>query len=398
MYSQTVFQELVDVYSQNILVESQMDKDDIFDREDRFKPVYEMTAEDTEMLSVVYLEAINEYKQCLEKHMSLEVERANIVNSTSLEPYKLYDSIRESHENIEGFIKEFISYRDVLGYNPALEQKAFGLEGYLEIDSYPPTFENVSEATFLMLSELVEAYQQREQIQPSISDFDAAAMRMFDGLNDTQDHGDITPSENALSREQRDQQLATDCRQILEAHGQEITDFLTVYEQLEGTRQYRFTLDLRSEIMALEVIDPRSTPLLRECLPTPLLVESQGEIIESGATDFDVTQIHQTASEALRDLHLARDCREILKSQGEDYSDRFRTFERPDGEGKYRITLDIKSDTLFLQSKDSSTSDILIESKGKIIESKTTNLDAAQIGKAASALKLEQSKQSGFSR
>lgn len=94
-----------------------------------------------------------------------------------------------------------------------------------------------------------------------------------------------------------------------------------------------------------------------------------------------------------RDLKLARDCRELLQVQGKEDSGQL-TFERPDGKGNYKFSLEKASDTMTLKAKDRPVNPILVEAQGKIIESNVTERDAANISKAVTMLNAQQTKQS----
>ncbi len=99
------------------------------------------------------------------------------------------------------------------------------------------------------------------------------------------------------------------------------------------------------------------------------------------------------ANDEQRDLKLAHDCRELLQIQGQDNGSQV-TFERPDGKGNYKFSLEKGSDRMTLQAKDRPVNPILVESKGKIIESHATDLDAINIAKAVEMLNAQQSQPS----
>ena len=92
-----------------------------------------------------------------------------------------------------------------------------------------------------------------------------------------------------------------------------------------------------------------------------------------------------------RDLKLARDCRELLQVQGKEDGNNL-IFERPDGKGNYKFSLEKVSDTMTLKAKDRPVNPILVESQGKIIESNVTERDAANIAKAVAMLNAQQTK------
>ncbi|MCA2701345.1 MULTISPECIES: hypothetical protein [unclassified Microcystis] len=92
-----------------------------------------------------------------------------------------------------------------------------------------------------------------------------------------------------------------------------------------------------------------------------------------------------------RDLKLARDCRELLQVQGKEDGNNL-IFERPDGKGIYKFSLEKASDTMTLKAKDRPVNPILVESQGKIIESNVTERDAANISRAVAMLNAQQTK------
>jgi len=92
-----------------------------------------------------------------------------------------------------------------------------------------------------------------------------------------------------------------------------------------------------------------------------------------------------------RDLKLARDCRELLQVQGQEDGNNL-IFERPDGKGNYKFSLEKVSDTMTLNAKDRPVNPILVESQGKIIESNVTDRDAANISRAVAMLNAQQTK------
>jgi hypothetical protein len=92
-----------------------------------------------------------------------------------------------------------------------------------------------------------------------------------------------------------------------------------------------------------------------------------------------------------RDLKLARDCRELLQVQGQEDGNNL-IFERPDGKGNYKFSLEKDSDKMTLKAKDRPVNPILVESQGKIIESNVTDRDAANISKAVAMLNAQQTK------
>jgi hypothetical protein len=92
-----------------------------------------------------------------------------------------------------------------------------------------------------------------------------------------------------------------------------------------------------------------------------------------------------------RDLKLARDCRELLQVQGKEDGNNL-IFERPDGKGNYKFSLEKSSDTMTLKAKDRPVNPILVESQGKIIESNVTDRDAVNISRAVAMLNAQQTK------
>ena len=92
-----------------------------------------------------------------------------------------------------------------------------------------------------------------------------------------------------------------------------------------------------------------------------------------------------------RDLKLARDCRELLQVQGKEDGNNL-IFERPDGKGNYKFSLEKSSDTMTLKAKDRPVNPILVESQGKIIESNVTDRDATNISRAVAMLNAQQTK------
>jgi hypothetical protein len=114
---------------------------------------------------------------------------------------------------------------------------------------------------------------------------------------------------------------------------------------------------------------------------------SKSEAVENSAIPSSPNQV----TDAERDLKLARDCRELLQVKGKDDGDNL-IFERPDGKGNYKFSLEKASDTMTLNAKDRSVNPILVESQGKILESHVTDLDAANIARAVEMLNVQQSK------
>jgi hypothetical protein len=115
--------------------------------------------------------------------------------------------------------------------------------------------------------------------------------------------------------------------------------------------------------------------------------ESKSEDVATAAISSSPSQV--TDSE--RDLKLARDCRELLQAKGKDDGNDL-IFERPDGKGNYKFSLEKASDTMTLNAKDRPANAILVESQGKVLESHVTDLDAANIARAVEMLNVQQSK------
>ena len=115
--------------------------------------------------------------------------------------------------------------------------------------------------------------------------------------------------------------------------------------------------------------------------------ESKSEDVETAFIPSSPSQI----TDAERDLKLARDCRELLQVKGRDDGNHL-TFERPDGKGNYKFSLEKASDTMTLNAKDRPVNPILLESQGKVLESHVTDLDAANIARAVEMLNAQKSK------
>ena len=115
--------------------------------------------------------------------------------------------------------------------------------------------------------------------------------------------------------------------------------------------------------------------------------DSKSEDVETAAIPSSPNQITDTE----RDLKLSRDCRELLQVKGRDDGNHL-IFERPDGKGNYKFSLEKASDTMTLNAKDRPVNPILVESQGKILESHVTDLDAVNIARAVEMLNVQQSK------
>jgi len=301
-----------------------MDKDDVFDEEYGQSSAFTLTTEDRNTFTTAYEERIGDFQSLITEHRQLLTQRQSLadVDIASVEIDELSASIYQSEENIEGLIEELISYRDVVGYDAVLEQKAFGSNTDLFTNHSPPPFEQIAAFVFAELDQPKKAIDINEQWESEypdndsvvqVSSFEAIALTMFDALDGSGDYAN---------------------------------DTYDINEQWES--------------------------------PDSAISISKDNLEEQ------------------RDLQLARDCREILQAQGQDMGKAV-VFERPDGHGIYRFSLEKDSDTMTLMAKDRTMNPILVESQGKIINSQVTSHDAAQIGKAASMLN-EQSKSTEITR
>ncbi|WP_055076510.1 hypothetical protein [Pseudanabaena sp. 'Roaring Creek'] len=115
--------------------------------------------------------------------------------------------------------------------------------------------------------------------------------------------------------------------------------------------------------------------------------ESKSEIAETST----IPSYDNPITDAERDLKLAQDCRELLQVKGRDDGNNI-IFERPDGKGNYKFSLEKASDTMTLKARDRPVNPILVESQGMVIESHVTDLDAANIARAVEMLNVQQSK------
>lgn len=307
-----VFNELVQLYESDILSGGDMDKDDVFDKDDLFDedygkaPIFELTAEDRDTFTTAYAEMVLVFKQSIADRQNLLTEKQSLIdiNAPSETVDELSQAFFENEENIESLINELISYRDVLGYDAEREQQAFGANPALFADNSPPSFERISAFVFDGLEkpkESIDINAQRESAYPvndsvvQVSYFESIALTMFDALDSTEDYSDDLVGESpspaiAISidnlEEQRDLQLARDCREILQAQGQDLGKAV-VFERPDGNGIYRFSLEKESDTMTLEAKD-RSV--------NPILVESQGKIINSQVTSKDAAQIGKAVS------------------------------------------------------------------------------------------------------
>lgn len=115
--------------------------------------------------------------------------------------------------------------------------------------------------------------------------------------------------------------------------------------------------------------------------------EGKSETVETTAIPSSTSQV----TDAERDLKLAQDCRELLQTKGRDDGNNL-IFERPDGKGNYKFSLEKASDTMTLNAKDRPIHPILVESQGTVIASHVTDLDAANIARAVEMLNAQQAK------
>jgi len=323
------FSDLVKLYETNILRESHMNKDDVFNEDYRKSPVFTLTAEDRDTFTTAYEERISDFKQFIAEHQHLlaKKQRLTDIDATSDKIDEVSASIYQSEENIEGFIEEFISYRDVVGYDAILEQKVFGTNANLFANNSPPSFERISSFVFDELDKSKEFIDTNEKWEAGFS---------------------YIPEQSPVNN-QIDQVFSFDAIAI------------TMFDALDGSEDY-----------ANDINNERESE-------TPAIAVSRDNLEEQ------------------RDLQLALDCREILQAQGQDIG-KVVIFERPDGNGLYRFSLEKESDKMTLDAKDRPEAPILIESQGKIIESQVTSRDAFQIGKAAAMLTIEQSKSTEVTR
>jgi hypothetical protein len=325
------FNDLVKLYETNILREGHMDKDDVFDEDYGQSSDFDLTVEDKNTFITAYEERIEDFQSLITEHRQLLTQKHSLadVDRTSVEIDELDVAIYQSEENIEGLIEELISYRDVVGYNAVLEQKAFGSNTELFTNHSPPTFEQIAAFVFEELDRPKKAIDINEQWESEYP---------YDGKQPSSD------------------------RQVNQVSSFEAIA-LTMFDALDGSGDY---------------------------------ANDTYDINEQWESPASAIAISRDNLEEQRDLQLARDCREILQAQGQDLGKAV-VFERPDGHGIYRFSLEKDSDTMTLVAKDRAVNPILVESQGKIINSQVTSHDAAQIGKAASMLN-EQSKSTEITR
>jgi len=304
------FNNLVKLYESNILREGHMDKDDVFDEDYGQFSTFTLTTEDRNIFITAYEDRSVDFQSLITEYQQLLTQRQSLaIDTTSSEIDELDTAIYQSEENIEGFIHEILSYRDVVGYDAVLEQKAFGTNTELFTNHSPPTFDQIAAFVFAELDQPKKAIDINEQWESEypdkdsvvqVSSFESIALTMFDALdgsgdytNDTYDINEQWESpDSAISivrdnlEEQRDIQLARDCREILQAQGQDLGKAV-VFERPDGHGIYRFSLEKDSDTMTL---------VAKDRAVNPILVESQGKIINSQVTSHDAVQIGKAAS------------------------------------------------------------------------------------------------------
>ncbi|WP_055076296.1 hypothetical protein [Pseudanabaena sp. 'Roaring Creek'] len=118
------------------------------------------------------------------------------------------------------------------------------------------------------------------------------ALSMFNGLrnlrkdNSTNKSDDvenvaIPSSSNQVTDAERNLKLTRDCRELLQVKGRDDGNHL-IFERPDGKGNYKFRLEKASDTMTLNAKD---RPV------NPILVESQGMVIESHVTDLDAANI-----------------------------------------------------------------------------------------------------------
>ena len=118
------------------------------------------------------------------------------------------------------------------------------------------------------------------------------ALSMFDGLSSLRKDNSDSKSENVetaaipsspsqITDAERDLKLARDCRELLQVKGKDDGNNL-IFERSDGKGNYKFRLEKASDTMTLNAKD---RPV------NPILVESQGTVIESHVTDLDAANI-----------------------------------------------------------------------------------------------------------
>ncbi|MBD2179412.1 hypothetical protein H6F42_21075 [Pseudanabaena sp. FACHB-1998] len=118
------------------------------------------------------------------------------------------------------------------------------------------------------------------------------ALSMFDGLSNLRKDNSESKSEdvataaipssvNPITDAERDLKLARDCRELLQAKGRDDGNNL-IFERPDGKGNYKFNLEKDSDTMTLKAKD---RPV------NPILVESQGKVLESHVTNLDAANI-----------------------------------------------------------------------------------------------------------
>ena len=118
------------------------------------------------------------------------------------------------------------------------------------------------------------------------------ALSMFDGLSSLRkDNSDsksedietaaIPSSPSQITEAERDLKLARDCRELLQVKGRDDGNNL-IFERPDGKGNYKFILEKASDTMTLNAKD---RPV------NPILLESQGTVVESHVTDLDAANI-----------------------------------------------------------------------------------------------------------
>lgn len=118
------------------------------------------------------------------------------------------------------------------------------------------------------------------------------ALSMFDGLSNLRKNNSESKSENVetaaipsspsqITDAERDLKLAQDCRELLQVKGRDDGNNI-IFERPDGKGNYKFSLKKDSDTMTLNAKD---RPI------NPILVESQGIVLESHVTDLDAANI-----------------------------------------------------------------------------------------------------------
>lgn len=118
------------------------------------------------------------------------------------------------------------------------------------------------------------------------------ALSMFDGLSSLRKDNSDSKSEDIetaailsppsqITDAERDLKLARDCRELLQVKGRDDGNNI-IFERPDGRGNYKFNLEKASDTMTLKAKD---YPV------NPILVESQGKVLESHVTDLDAANI-----------------------------------------------------------------------------------------------------------